>query len=90
MSPVEVIELDVRGLNHPEPLERSVEMMKRLDGRNCLHLQIHRYPRPLLMIAQKQGIRFDACETESGEWHILFTKNPSFDLKRMLQDFCDV
>lgn len=82
--------LDVRGLNHPEPLERSVEMMKRLDGTNCLHLHIHRYPQPLLMIAEKQGIRFDGCETASGEWHILMTRNPSLDLKAMMREYCDV
>jgi hypothetical protein len=85
-----MIRLDVRGLNHPEPLERSVETMRRLDGTNCMHLRIHRFPKPLLLIAQKQGVRFDACETPDGEWHILFTRNPSLDLKTMVRELCDV
>ena len=85
-----MIHLDVRGLNHPEPLERSVEAMRRLTGTNCMHLHIHRYPKPLLMIAQKQGLRFEECETPSGEWHILFTRNGSLDLKALMQEMCHV
>jgi len=87
---MERFKLDVRGLNHPEPLERSVEMMKRLEGKKVLHLLVHRYPTPLLMIAQKQGIRFASHETEEGEWHILFTKDPSLDLQTLLSEHCGV
>ncbi|SFP76417.1 DUF2249 domain-containing protein [Hydrogenimonas thermophila] len=90
MKEVEILKLDVRGLNHPEPLERSVEMFKKLNSSNCMHLHIHRYPKPLLAIADNQGIRFDACETEEGEWHILFTKNPALDLNKMLQELNNV
>ncbi|HIP52142.1 MAG TPA: DUF2249 domain-containing protein [Campylobacterales bacterium] len=47
MKEVEILKLDVRGLNHPEPLERSVEMFKELNSSNCMYLHIHRYPKPL-------------------------------------------
>ncbi len=85
MKEVETLKLDVRGLNHPEPLERSVEMFKKLNDTNYMHLHIHRYPKPLLIIAEKQGIRFDAYETDEGEWHILFTKSSTLDLKKLLE-----
>lgn len=90
MKEVEILKLDVRGLNHPEPLERSVEMFKELNSSNCMYLHIHRYPKPLLIIAEKQDIRFDAYEIDKGEWHILFTKNPALDLNEMLQELCNV
>lgn len=90
MKEVEILKLDVRGLNHPEPLEYSVEMFKELNSSNCMHLHIHRYPQPLLMIAKRHGIRFDTCKTDRGEWHILFTKNPALDLSTMLQELCNV
>jgi len=47
LKEVEILKLDVRGLNHPEPLERSVEMFKELNSSNCMYLHIHRYPKPL-------------------------------------------
>jgi len=90
LKEVEILKLDVRGLNHPEPLERSVEMFKKLNSSNCMHLHIHRYPKPLLIIAKKQGIRFYAYETDKKEWHILFTKNHTLNLNEMLQELCSV
>ncbi len=90
MKDIEILKLDVRGLDHPEPLERSVQMMKQLHDTNCMHLHIHRYPQPLLMIAKRHGFRFDALENSKGEWHILLTKNQNLDLKAILQELCDV
>ena len=90
MKEVEILKLDVRGLNHPEPLERSVEMFKELNSSNCMYLHIHRYPKPLLLIADRQGIRFKTKESDEGEWHILFTKNPALNLNVILQELCNV
>ena len=86
MKDIEILKLDARRLNHPEPLERSVEMFKELNSFNCMHLYIHRYLKPLLIIAKKQGLRFEAKETDKGEWHIIFTKNPKLDLKKILKE----
>lgn len=55
-----------------------------------MHLHIHRYPQPLLMIAKRHGFRFEALENSKGEWHILFTKNQNLDLKAILQELGDV
>ncbi|WP_353663078.1 DUF2249 domain-containing protein [Hydrogenimonas sp. SS33] len=75
-----MIELDARGLNHPEPLERSMDVFKWMDGEDIFHLTIHRLPQPLLMIAERFGIRYEVCEAGEGEWHVYFTKSPTVDL----------
>jgi len=75
-----VIEFDARGLNHPEPLERSMNIFKWLGEEDVFHLTIHRFPQPLVMIAERFGIRYEAYEAKEGEWHLYFTKSPSADL----------
>ena len=90
MRDIEILRFDARGLNHPEPLEQSVKMMKKLNDYNCMHLHIHRYPQPLLMIAKSHGIRFELKESDGGEWHIIFTKNPKLDLRKLLEEIDNV
>ncbi len=90
MKGVEVLEFDARGLNHPEPLERSVQMFRKLDSSNLFHLLIHRLPRPLLAIAERHGIRFKVCEAAENEWHILFSKNEELDLEKVMKRYCSV
>ena len=85
-----MIELDVRGLEHPEPLERSVEAFKGLKGDEMFHLIIHRFPKPLLMIAEKQGIAFAWCQKSEEEWHLLFSRDPDADLQERIRRWCDV
>ena len=85
-----MIELDVRGLEHPEPLERSVEAFKKLQGDEVFHLIIHRFPKPLLMIAQKQGIAYAWCQRDESEWHLLFSRGSKLDLEEMVKEFCGV
>ncbi|WP_456323316.1 DUF2249 domain-containing protein [Hydrogenimonas sp.] len=68
------VELDVRGLEHPEPLERSVEVLKNMQRNDLFKLVIHRMPQPLLMIADRHGIGYLVCEKETDEWHIWFSK----------------
>ncbi|MCF6201366.1 MAG: DUF2249 domain-containing protein [Hydrogenimonas sp.] len=87
---MEILELDARELSYPEPLERSVQILHRLDGFNCFHLTIHRYPRPLLMIAEKLGIDFEVCGSDEGGWHILFSKGGGEDLRELMKRYCSV
>ncbi|WP_457593938.1 DUF2249 domain-containing protein [Hydrogenimonas sp.] len=87
---MEILELDARGLSHPEPLERSVQIFHELGSDRCFHLVIHRYPQPLIMIAQRHGLDIEVCEREAGEWHILFAKTGSADLKGLMRRYCDV
>ncbi|WP_456401554.1 DUF2249 domain-containing protein [Hydrogenimonas sp.] len=90
MNGIELIELDARGLAHPEPLERSLEIMRRLDATKALHLVIHRFPKPLLLIAERHGLAYEACEKREGEWHILIAQKGCCDLKTELERHCRV
>ncbi|WP_456452536.1 DUF2249 domain-containing protein [Hydrogenimonas sp.] len=81
-----ILELDVRGLEHPEPLEKSVVMFKELEEGEVMHLRIHRFPVPLLQIAEQRGLRYEAYEAGEGNFHILFAKNPDFDLAALLKE----
>ena len=87
---MKIVELDVRGLEHPEPLERSVAAFKDLGADEVLHLRIHRYPVPLLQIAEGQGLRFVAHQAGEGDFHILFAKAPAPELETVLKERCGV
>jgi hypothetical protein len=87
---MKIVELDVRGLEHPEPLERSVAAFGGLDEEEVLHLRIHRYPVPLLQIAEGRGLRFVAHQAGEGDFHILFAKAPAPDLEAVLKERCGV
>ncbi len=67
-----VVKLDVRGLNHPEPLERSVAAFEKLGRGDVLHLVIHRYPVPLLKLAQSRGLACETAQKSEEEFHLFF------------------
>ncbi len=90
MNTVEILELDARGLPHPEPLERALKIIYRLGPKECFHLVIHRCPKPLLAIAERHGLYFEICEASDKEWHILFAKNSSDTLKKLIKRYCRV
>ena len=49
------IELDVRGLQAPEPLERVLESLDRLGADDCLRVKINCRPVPLFRILERNG-----------------------------------
>ena len=54
------IELDLCGLEPPEPLQRTLEALSRLQQGQRLHMLIDREPRPLYRILEKNGYRYQA------------------------------
>ncbi len=54
------IELDVCGLEPPEPLQRTLEALSRLRQGQRLRMLIDREPRPLYRILEKNGYRYQA------------------------------
>jgi hypothetical protein len=52
-----MITLDVRDLNHPEPLEKVLAALKNLDDNSsdCIRMIHRREPFPLYEILEKQG-----------------------------------
>jgi len=90
LKKAEVIKLDARELNHPEPLERSRLKFLQLDDDNCFHLIIRRLPKPLLVIAKNQNILFEYKQVNENEWHVVFTKNQNLNLKEILEELVNV
>lgn len=53
------IELDVRGLQAPEPLERVLETLDRIGPGDELQLKINCHPVPLFRILERNGYVYD-------------------------------
>jgi uncharacterized protein (DUF2249 family) len=49
------IDLDVRGMQPPEPLERVLETLDRLGAGDCLRVKINCRPVPLFRILDQNG-----------------------------------
>ncbi len=56
----DTIELDVCGLEPPEPLQRTLDALSRLRQEQRLRMLIDREPRPLYRILEKNGHRYQA------------------------------
>ncbi len=65
-----LIELDLRFLQPPEPFERTVEALDRLDARGELRLLIHREPHPLYQMLRQSGYTYRSEQREDGSWKI--------------------
>ena len=53
------IDLDVRGMQAPEPLERVLENLDRLGPGDCLRVKINCRPVPLFRILERNGYVYD-------------------------------
>lgn len=54
------VDLDVRGLEPPEPLERVLEALSSLEVDDALHILIDREPRPLYRILDQNNYKYEA------------------------------
>lgn len=64
------IDLDVRFLDPPEPFERTVEALDRLQTGDTLRLLIHREPHPLYQMLRSSGYTCRPQMREDGMWLI--------------------
>lgn len=62
----DIIHLDVRGLQPPEPLERVLDALDRLAPGKRLVMLIDRAPLPLYRILDRNGYRYHAAMQDSG------------------------
>ena len=75
--------LDAREMNHPEPLERAIAILRGLDSSGYLYM-IHRMqPVPLLALANDYNLNALSLERD-GVWHILITPNQEVNLNTLL------
>jgi uncharacterized protein (DUF2249 family) len=69
-APTQVVEVDARFLQSPEPFERTIEALDRLQPGGELRLLIHREPHPLYQMLQQSGYRYRAEQSGDGFWSI--------------------
>ena len=76
--------LDARQMQHPEPLERSIEILKQLDFNSYLYMLHRKEPIPLLALANEHNLNFIAKLKEDNNWHILITPNKETILEEFI------
>lgn len=71
----DVIEVDARGLEPPEPLMRILSGLETLPSGRSLQAITDRQPCHLFGEAQARGFRHDCTEQPDGSWVTLLTRN---------------
>lgn len=66
-----MIELDVRGLPPPEPLENIMHALQTLADGASLRVLIHREPYPLYELLRDAGFTWQTCMLPDGDFAIL-------------------
>jgi uncharacterized protein (DUF2249 family) len=69
-------ELDVRGLQPPEPFELIIGALQTLPAGACLHVHIHREPYPLYEVLLDGGYDWQTTKLEDGSFSIRISYNP--------------
>ncbi len=78
-SPTQILEVDARFLQSPEPFERTIEALDRLQPGGELRLLIHREPHPLYQMLLQSGYRYRAEQSDEGFWSIRIRQAGSGD-----------
>jgi uncharacterized protein (DUF2249 family) len=71
MADDDIVEIDVCGLQPPEPLERVLEALSHLQEGQRLRMLIDREPRPLYRILDRNGYTYDATLRDDYIYEIL-------------------
>jgi len=79
--------LDARELEHPEPLERSIAILKELDENSYFYMLHRKEPIPLLALASEHNLNFISQQDSSEIWHILISPNSALNLEEYIKDF---
>jgi uncharacterized protein (DUF2249 family) len=69
-------ELDVRGLQPPEPFELIIGSLQKLPAGDYLHVHIHREPYPLYEVLLDGGYVWQTTELKDGSFSIRINYNP--------------
>jgi len=78
--------LDARELEHPEPLERAIEMLKDLDENSYFYMLHRKEPIPLLALAGEHNLNFISQQAEDENWHILISPNQNIKLEELIRE----
>jgi hypothetical protein len=77
--------LDARELEHPIPLERSIDILKQLDKDSYYYMLHRKEPIPLLALAQEHRLNYISELESDKNWHILISPNFDIDLKEFIE-----
>ena len=78
------IYLDAREMEHPEPLEKAMKIIKSLNEHSYFYMLHRKSPLPLIDLAKKHLLNVLTKEDENKQWHILISKNQTIDLNDLL------
>ena len=76
--------LDARAMEHPEPLERAITILRELDEEGYLYMLHRKEPLPLLALAREHRLNHLSRQVAEEEWHILITPNQTLKLEELL------
>ena len=65
-----MIKIDARGLDPPEPFERVIDALTRLESGEEIVLILDREPAPLYRFLAKNRYRYDAARSDDGGFAI--------------------
>lgn len=74
-NPPSPIELDLRGMAPPEPMEHALEALADLLPMQRLHLVIDREPRPLFRIVERDGLAWRCTPRDDGAFDVVIGKS---------------
>jgi len=77
--------LDARQMEHPEPLEKAIAILRELDEESYLYMLHRKEPQPLIALAREHRLNHLSRCDATGVWHILITPNTTADLSRLLE-----
>lgn len=74
MSEDQVVQLDVRGLEPPIPMEKALDRVARLNPDQALHLLIHREPFPLYELLDGMGFNHRTEAQAGGDYLVIIER----------------
>ena len=78
--------LDARAMQHPEPLEKAIENLKKLDNNSYFYMLHRKEPIPLLALASEHNLNYISKQTIDNNWHIIITPNKDVNLEDFIKD----
>jgi len=77
--------LDARELEHPVPLEKSIDVLKELDEQSYFYMLHRKEPIPLLALASEHNLNFVSKLESDENWHILVSPNRDVNLESFIR-----
>ena len=78
--------LDAREMEHPVPLEKAIDALKRLNENSYFYMLHRKEPIPLLALAGEHELNLLSIKIDNN-WHILISPNKSIDLEKYIEEF---